>query len=116
MIPRSGLGLQRNFPQPRPLSTESSISNPGERRQTFFVMRRRNHDRTAGENRQPGCDTGLRPENNSIELNAFNDRIIELETEGHRGHAMEVMQAKAVDLARQIDGASLLIGRTAFQG
>jgi hypothetical protein len=35
------------------------------------------------------------------ELNDFNERIIELENEGHRGHAMEVLKAKAVDFARQ---------------
>jgi len=37
------------------------------------------------------------------ELNAFNERILELEGEGHRGHAMEVLKANAIDFARQID-------------
>jgi hypothetical protein len=37
------------------------------------------------------------------ELNAFNERIAELEDEGHRGHAMEVLKANALDFARQID-------------
>jgi hypothetical protein len=37
------------------------------------------------------------------ELNAFNERIVELESEGHRGHAMEVLNANAMDFARQID-------------
>ena len=37
------------------------------------------------------------------ELNAFNDRIAELEDEGHRGHAMDVLKANAIDFARQID-------------
>ena len=37
------------------------------------------------------------------ELNAFNERIAELENEGHRGHAMEVLKANALDFARQID-------------
>jgi hypothetical protein len=37
------------------------------------------------------------------ELNAFNERIAELENEGHRGHAMEVLKANAIDFARQID-------------
>jgi hypothetical protein len=32
------------------------------------------------------------------ELNAFNDRIAELEDEGHRGHAREVLKANALDL------------------
>jgi hypothetical protein len=44
------------------------------------------------------------------ELNSFNDRIAELEDEGHRGHAMEVLKANALDFARQIDELrSLLI-------
>jgi len=34
------------------------------------------------------------------ELNDFNERIIELENEGHRGHAMEVLKANAIDFAR----------------
>ena len=37
------------------------------------------------------------------ELNSFNERIAELEDEGHRGHAMEVLKANAIDFARRID-------------
>jgi len=37
------------------------------------------------------------------ELNAFNERIAELADEGHRGHAMDVLKANAMDFARQID-------------
>lgn len=37
------------------------------------------------------------------ELNAFNERIVELENEGHRGHAMKVLKANAMDFARRID-------------
>jgi hypothetical protein len=37
------------------------------------------------------------------ELNAFNERITELEVEGHRGHAMNVLKANAMDFARRID-------------
>ena len=37
------------------------------------------------------------------ELNAFKERIAELEDEGHRGHAMEVLKANAIDFARRID-------------
>jgi hypothetical protein len=37
------------------------------------------------------------------ELNAFNERIAELEYEGHRSHAMDVLKANALDFARQID-------------
>jgi hypothetical protein len=36
-------------------------------------------------------------------LDAFNERIAELESEGHNGHAMEVLKRNALDLARQID-------------
>ena len=43
------------------------------------------------------------------ELDSFNVRIVELETEGHRGHAMEVLKAKAIDLARQIDELRCLL-------
>ena len=39
----------------------------------------------------------------SNDLDALNERIIELETEGHRGHAMEVLKANAMDFARRID-------------
>jgi hypothetical protein len=37
------------------------------------------------------------------DLHAFNDRIAELEREGHRGHAMDVLKTNAIDLARKID-------------
>jgi hypothetical protein len=37
------------------------------------------------------------------ELNAFNERIAELEDEGHQSHAMEVLKANALDFARRID-------------
>jgi hypothetical protein len=44
------------------------------------------------------------------ELDAFNARILELEVEGHRGYAVEVLKANAMDFARQIDELrSLLI-------
>jgi len=36
-------------------------------------------------------------------LSAFNERIAELEGERHRGHAMDVLKANAIDLASQID-------------
>jgi hypothetical protein len=35
-------------------------------------------------------------------LNAFNERIAELEGERHRGHAMEVLKVNAMDFARRI--------------
>ena len=47
------------------------------------------------------------------DLNAFNERIAELEEEGHRGHAMEVLKANAIDLAQRIDELrSLLVEPT----
>jgi septal ring factor EnvC (AmiA/AmiB activator) len=49
------------------------------------------------------------------ELNDFNERIIELENEGHRGHAMEVLKAKAVDFARQIDELRCLLVGTGLK-
>ena len=49
------------------------------------------------------------------ELNDFNDRIIELENEGHRGHAMEVLKPKAIDFARQIDELRCLLAGTGLK-
>jgi predicted nucleic acid-binding Zn-ribbon protein len=43
------------------------------------------------------------------ELNAFNERIEELDDAGHRGHAMEVLKAIALDFARQIDELRCLL-------
>ena len=40
---------------------------------------------------------------------AFNERIAELKNEGHRGHAMDVLKANAIDLARQIDELRCLL-------
>ena len=37
------------------------------------------------------------------ELNALNERIEELENEGHRSHALKVVKANALDFARRID-------------
>jgi len=39
----------------------------------------------------------------SSDLDALNDRIAELEREGHSGHAMDVLKTNALDFARQID-------------
>ena len=49
------------------------------------------------------------------ELNAFNDRIADLENEGHQGHAMEVLKAKAMDFACQIDELRCLLVESAPQ-
>ncbi len=42
-------------------------------------------------------------------LAAFNERIAELEDEDHRGHAMDVLKANAIDFARQIDELRCLL-------
>ena len=47
------------------------------------------------------------------ELKAFNERIAELENVGHRGHAMEVLKANAIDFARQIDELHCLLVESA---
>ena len=47
------------------------------------------------------------------ELNAFNDRIAELEDDGHRGRAMEVLKANAIDFAHQIDELRCLLVESA---
>ena len=78
------------------------------------TQRRRSlHDdlRTARPEKRPTADkysAGQSPIQYEIhkledELNAFNERIAELEGEGHRGHAMEVLNANAIDLASRID-------------
>jgi hypothetical protein len=45
------------------------------------------------------------------DLQAFNERITELENEGHRGHAMKVLKANAIDLARKIDELRALLAK-----
>ena len=47
------------------------------------------------------------------ELKAFNERIADLKNEGHRGHAMEVLKANAIDFARQIDELRCLLVESA---
>jgi len=47
------------------------------------------------------------------ELDAFNERIEELENEGHRSHAMEVLKANALDFARRIDELRCLLVESA---
>jgi hypothetical protein len=37
------------------------------------------------------------------ELRAFNERIAELEDEGHHSHAVDVLKVNALDFARRID-------------
>ena len=50
-------------------------------------------------------------------LDAFNERIAELESEGHRGRAMEILRTNAMDFARQIDELrSLLVEPTLKDG
>jgi hypothetical protein len=45
------------------------------------------------------------------DLDAFNERIVELENDGHRGHAMDVLKANAIDLARKIDELRSLLAQ-----
>jgi hypothetical protein len=47
------------------------------------------------------------------ELSAFNERIAELKGEGHSGHAMEVLKAKAIDFGRRIDELRCLLVESA---
>jgi hypothetical protein len=49
-------------------------------------------------------------------LDAFNERIFELENENHRGHAMDVLKANAIDLARQIDELRSLLAQPTKSG
>jgi hypothetical protein len=43
------------------------------------------------------------------DLAAFNERIKELEKEGHHGHAMEVLKRQALSMAGQIDELRCLL-------
>jgi hypothetical protein len=47
------------------------------------------------------------------DLHAFNERILELEAEGHRGHALDVLKANAIDMARKIDELRSLLAELA---
>jgi hypothetical protein len=74
------------------------------------TQRRRTGNRLAGQEKPivdkvPGRGFPIQREIQKLEneLNAFNERIIELKKEGHRGHAMEVLKANAMDFARRID-------------
>jgi hypothetical protein len=48
-------------------------------------------------------------------LDAFNERIVELENDGHRGHAMDVLKANAIDLARKIDELRSLLAQAGMK-
>ena len=50
------------------------------------------------------------------DLHAFNERIVELESDGHRGHAMDVLKANALDLASRIDELRSLLAQPAKKG
>ncbi len=62
-------------------------------------------------NKYPGRRFPIQHEIHQLQeqLNAFNERIAELEDVGHRGHAMEVLKANAIDFARQIDELRCLL-------
>ena len=49
-------------------------------------------------------------------LDAFNERIVELEGEGHSGRAMKVLRTNALDFARQIDELRSLLVAPASKG
>ena len=55
------------------------------------------------ENSVPGFSIQHRIQILQNELNDFNERIAELERAGHRGRLIEVLNANAIDFARQID-------------
>jgi hypothetical protein len=60
------------------------------------------HEQAAGKFQAHLFPIENKIQNLENDLDAF-ERIIELENEGHRGHAMEVLKANAIDLARRID-------------
>jgi hypothetical protein len=76
------------------------------------IQRRRTGNRLASRAEQPPAVSRPPPRRFPIQreiqglendLNALNERIAELENEGHRGHAMDVLKANAMDFARRID-------------
>ena len=75
------------------------------------TQRQRTGSRLAGStnrpavNKMPARQFPIQREIQQLEeeLNAFNERIAELEAEGHRSHALEVLKANAIDFARRID-------------
>ena len=75
------------------------------------TQRQRTGSRLAGSTNRPAVGkipAGQFPIQREIqqleeELNAFNERIAELEAERHRSHALEVLRANAIDFARRID-------------
>ena len=55
-------------------------------------------------------------QNLESDLHAFNERIAELENEGHRGHAMDVLKANAIDVACKIDELRGLLAEPGKKG
>jgi hypothetical protein len=85
-----------------------------------MTTQRKSLPATRAEKRQavdkhPARSFLIQHENQNLqrELLAFNERIADLENEGHRGHAMEVLKAKAIDFARQIDELRCLLVESA---
>ena len=62
-------------------------------------------EKPAKPNKLPGMEFPVQRsiQKLSNDLDALNERIAELEHEGHQGHAMVVLKANALDFARQID-------------
>ena len=81
------------------------------RRRQMTKEPQRSGNRLSGPERRPAVEklpTRRSPIQREIQklqqaLDAFNERIAELESEGHRGRAMEILRANAMDFARQID-------------
>jgi hypothetical protein len=67
------------------------------------------------DNKSPGPRFPVHHEIHKLQakLTAFNERIEELEGEGHHGHAMEVLKANAIDFARRIDELRCLLVESA---
>ena len=63
----------------------------------------------ADENSAPSFLIRDRIQTLQKELNDFNERIAQLESEDHRGRAVEVLKANAIDFARQIDELRCLL-------
>jgi len=70
----------------------------------------------ADENSAPYFSIRRRIQTLQKELSDFNDRISELESEGHRGRAVEVLKTNAIDFARQIDELRCLLVEPAEKG
>jgi len=89
-----------------------------------MTTQRRTGNRLAGStnrpavNKRPARQFPIQREIQRLEdeLNAFNERIAELEGEGHQSRAMEVLKANAIDFARRIDELRCVLIESAHKG